>query len=74
MLTIRITRVKLRSYIMPGKDAIKRLEKEGWRLDRVKGSHHIMMRDNKTIPVPVHGNKDLSKGSLHKIAKLAGWL
>ena len=59
---------------MTGKQAIKRLEQEGWVLRRIRGSHHIMAKELKIIPVPVHGKKDLGKGILHAIAKAAGWL
>ncbi len=47
---------------MTGKELIKRLKQDGWVLDRVSGSHHIMVKDNRrSIPVPIHGNKDLGK-------------
>jgi len=59
---------------MTGKQVIKRLEQEGWVLRRVRGSHHIMTKGLKVIPVPVHGKKELGKGILHAIAKDAGWL
>jgi len=47
---------------MTGRELIRLLEKDGWILDRIKGSHHIMIKDNKTLSVPVHGSKDLGKG------------
>ena len=47
---------------MNGKHVIKLLEKEGWKLDRISGSHHIMAKNGKAIPVPVHGTTDLGKG------------
>ena len=39
---------------------------------RTRGSHHIMAKGKKTIPVPVHGNKSLGKGLESKILKEAG--
>lgn len=38
------------------KQLIRVLEKRGWRLDRVRGSHHLMKHpvERRTIPVPVH--------------------
>jgi predicted RNA binding protein YcfA (HicA-like mRNA interferase family) len=40
----------------------------------VHGSHHIYAKpDNPTLlTVPVHGNKDLKKGTLHHLLKDAG--
>lgn len=57
---------------MSGKQLLKLLEADGWRLDRINGSHHIMIKGNKTLVVPVHGKKDLPKGTLNNILKLGG--
>ena len=57
---------------MTGKDLLKILEKYGWTLDRVSGSHHIMIKGDKTLSVPVHGGKDLGKGLLNKLMKEGG--
>ena len=73
-LTTRTIRVNLKEAKVTGKDAIKRLEKEGWILLRIRGSHHSMKRGSAFISVPVHGNKDLDKGILHSISKDAGWV
>ena len=54
---------------MTGKELIKKLKDNGWKLNRVQGSHHIMIKGSKTLSVPVHGNKDLGKGLLHKLMK-----
>lgn len=57
---------------MNGKRFIKILKEHGWELDRVKGSHHIMVKEGKrSIPVPVHGNKDLPHGLINAILKQA---
>lgn len=57
---------------MTGKELIKLLERNGWILDRIKGSHHIMIKEEKTISVPVHGKKDLPAGILHTLLKEGG--
>jgi len=48
------------------------LKDDGWSLDRVKGSHHIMIKAGKICPVPVHGTRDIPSGTLAKMAKIAG--
>ena len=48
------------------------MHKNGWELDRIQGSHHILIRGSKTLSVPVHGKKDLPKGLLNKLLKEAG--
>ena len=57
---------------MSGKDLLKKMEKAGWTLDRVNGSHHMMVKRNQTLTVPVHANKDLGVGLLNKLLKEAG--
>lgn len=57
---------------MTGKELLKILKKNGWIVDRISGSHHIMIKENKrSIPVPIHGNKDLPKGLISAILKQA---
>jgi len=51
---------------------IKQLEKDGWRLDRVKGSHHVFTHSRKPGHVTVpHPKKDLGKGLVASIRKQA---
>ena len=57
---------------MTGKDLIKLLERNGWSLDRIKGSHHQMVKGDESVTVPVHGTRDLAKGTVSKILKDAG--
>jgi predicted RNA binding protein YcfA (HicA-like mRNA interferase family) len=57
---------------MTGKDLIKLLKKHGWELDRISGSHHVLVKGNKTLTVPVHGKKDLKKGTLEALLKEGG--
>lgn len=57
---------------MSGKQLIKLLKDKGWILDRIEGSHHIMVKGDKTLSVPVHSNKDLGKGLLHALMKQGG--
>jgi len=50
------------------------LEKHDWVLLRIRGSHHAFVKDGNpnTVIVPVHGNKDLKRGTQHGIMKDAG--
>jgi len=57
---------------MSGKELIKKLLKNGWVLDRISGSHFILIKGKETLTVPVHGNKDLPKGLLNSILKKGG--
>jgi predicted RNA binding protein YcfA (HicA-like mRNA interferase family) len=55
-------------------DIIRRLEREGWNLARVTGSHHVFKNpiSGETLVVP-HPRKDLGKGLVRAIYKDAGW-
>lgn len=64
----------LRLYIsgMNGRELAKHLKEHGWKLDRIKGSHHIFIKEGKrAIPVPVHGTKELPRGLVSAIMKQA---
>ena len=56
---------------MKGKDLVKLLMKNGWQIDRIKGSHHVVKKDGKTEIIPVH-NTDIPPGLLNAILKRVG--
>lgn len=57
-----------------GKDAVRALRKFGFRVDRIEGSHHVLVKDGHryAVPVPVHGSRTLPKGTLASILRIAG--
>ena len=57
-----------------GAEAIRKLRRDGWFLDRIQGSHHMLQHPVKTgtISVPVHPGRDLAPGTLRKIIRDAG--
>ncbi len=56
---------------MKGKDLVKLLKSNGWELDRIHGSHHVMKKGDKTEIIPVH-NTDLPPGLANAILKRTG--
>lgn len=58
---------------LSSKYLIKMLVQNGFILKRAKGSHHIYYNPvtHRTVVVPVHGNKDLKKGTFLSIIKQA---
>jgi predicted RNA binding protein YcfA (HicA-like mRNA interferase family) len=54
-----------------GKDLCRVLEKEGYIFVRQTGSHKIYQKTSSegtiTVPIPVHSNKPLKKGTLYNI-------
>ena len=57
---------------MSGKELVKLLQKAGWTIDRIDGSHYVMVKGNQTEIVPVHANRDIKQGLLHAILKRTG--
>jgi predicted RNA binding protein YcfA (HicA-like mRNA interferase family) len=59
---------------MNGKQVIAKLEAAWWTLARLEGSHHIMEQEGmpRSVPVPVHGKKDLGPGLLAAIQRQSG--
>jgi len=51
---------------------IRKLEKSGFQLVSVKGSHHKFKNGVRIVIVP-HPKKDLPMGTARAIAKQAGW-
>jgi predicted RNA binding protein YcfA (HicA-like mRNA interferase family) len=53
---------------------MRRLEREGWILERVAGSHHVFKhpQTRATVVLP-HPKKDLGRGLVRNIYKQAGW-
>lgn len=54
-----------------GKALCKVVERYGWELKRITGSHHIYAKEgiSTILSIPVHGNRDLPTGTLRSIMK-----
>lgn len=57
-----------------GKSFAKLLERNGWSLLRIKGSHHIYGKAGSEvrISIPIHGNQSLKQGMVKYFLKVAG--
>lgn len=53
---------------MKDKELLKLLKKNGWKVKRIQGSHHILEKNGKMEVVPVHG-KEIPSGLLNVILK-----
>lgn len=54
-----------------GKKIINVFKKDGWTLDRIEGSHHILVRGGteNILVIPVHGNNPIKVGLLKGLIK-----
>ena len=56
-----------------GREFAKALERHGWKLLRIRGSHHIYAKPDSVVrlSVPIHGNRPLKIGLLRHLMKAA---
>ncbi len=56
-----------------GREFARMIERRGWQLLRISGSHHIHGKTGSIVrlSVPIHGNRPLKSGLLRHLAKLA---
>ena len=59
---------------LSGREFARLVERSGWKLLRINGSHHIYGRPGSVVrlSIPIHGNRPLKTGLLRHLAKLAG--
>ena len=56
-----------------GAEVVKALEKSGFAVARIHGSHQIMRHDDgRGTTVPVHGGRDIRPGTLRSILRDTG--
>lgn len=55
-----------------GKRLAQLAESKGWALARIKGSHHIYVKDGRTerVVIPIHSNQDLKSGLQRSLMKI----
>lgn len=58
---------------LSGRDLARLVERRGWQLLRVNGSHHIYGKPGSIVrlSIPIHGNRPLKTGLLRHLLKLA---
>jgi predicted RNA binding protein YcfA (HicA-like mRNA interferase family) len=56
-----------------GRDLARAVERKGWRLARIKGSHRIFLKEGRRdrIVIPIHGSRPLKIGLLRSLMKIA---
>ncbi len=59
---------------LSGKELARLLDRHGWSLLRLHGSHHIYGKPGSIVrlSVPIHGNRPLKVGLLKHLLKMAG--
>jgi predicted RNA binding protein YcfA (HicA-like mRNA interferase family) len=57
-----------------GREIIRGLRSAGWRVERITGSHHVMVNatNDRVVSLPVHGAKTLPIGTIKGIIDKTG--
>ncbi len=57
-----------------GREVLRALERGGYQLSHIRGSHHYLRRPDGRglVVVPVHGNRTLPVGTVRSILRQAG--
>jgi len=61
--------------VINGRQVIQALQRTGFVVDRIVGSHHVLVYPHdaaRTVTVPVHAGRDLKPGTLRSIIRQAG--
>jgi predicted RNA binding protein YcfA (HicA-like mRNA interferase family) len=62
--------------VVSGKRVIQALSKAGFEVNRIVGSHHVLVfpgDPTRTVTVPVHAGRDLKPGTLRSVIRQAGF-
>lgn len=71
---MRLAHIGVRQTVVKVREAIKRIEEEGWRLARTRGSHRQYKHPVRTglVTIPGKLSDDLAPGTLGSILRQAG--
>ena len=58
--------------VISGAQAVKAFEKSGWKINRQRGSHAILLKEGSIASLSVPQHKDLAPGTLRSLLRAAG--
>jgi predicted RNA binding protein YcfA (HicA-like mRNA interferase family) len=58
--------------VISGSDTVKAFEQGGWRIDRQRGSHIILLKPGTTVSLSVPLHRELAPGTLRALIRAAG--
>jgi len=58
--------------VLSGGEAVKKLERAGWRVVRQKGSHVVMLKTGSIASLSIPQHKELAPGTLRSLIRSAG--
>jgi predicted RNA binding protein YcfA (HicA-like mRNA interferase family) len=58
--------------VLSGEKVVRALERAGWRRDRLRGSHVVMLREGLNVSLSVPQHSELAPGTLRSLIRLSG--
>jgi predicted RNA binding protein YcfA (HicA-like mRNA interferase family) len=58
--------------VVSGAEAVRVFERAGWHVDRQKGSHVVMLKDQEIASLSIPQHRELASGTLRSLIRAAG--
>jgi len=58
--------------VISGAEAVKVFERAGWRKDRQRGSHVVMLKSGEIASLSIRQHRELAPGTLRSLIRAAG--
>jgi predicted RNA binding protein YcfA (HicA-like mRNA interferase family) len=58
--------------VLSGAEAVRALEKAGWRVDRQRGSHVVMLMSGVNVSLSIPQHRELAPGTLRSLIRVSG--
>lgn len=58
--------------VISGAKAVRAFEAVGWRKDRQRGSHVVMLKSGRNVSLSIPQHRELAPGTLRALIRLAG--
>jgi predicted RNA binding protein YcfA (HicA-like mRNA interferase family) len=58
--------------VLSGRNVVKIFETLGWQVARQRGSHIILVKENRNVTLSVPDHKEVAKGTLRSLIRSAG--
>ena len=58
--------------VVSGAAVVRALERAGWKQDRQRGSHVVLLKSGRNVSLSVPQHREIAPGTLRAIVRLAG--
>lgn len=58
--------------VLSGAEAVRVFEKAGWRVDRQRGSHVVMLMQGMNVSLSIPQHREIAPGTLRSLIRLSG--